>query len=536
MSSNRPTSPRAPARWRAPGAGQIAASAERQGFRLSPDTLAAYVRMASGSTGSHDRVQQAWDQSRPAESATVVSEPGTDPWYAVDRMIHGLVGPPGGWLTGRTLAVKSTLRVAGVPLGAGSRLWEEHVPKESATAVAWALAAGAEVAYTGMPDDLCVSLSGMTCRHRNPARDHPVINPWSTRHSTWGSSAGAAAIVTAGLADGAILVDQAGSGRAPSAGCGLIALMPTRGVLPTTGALGFTTVQDRLVAAARTTDLVARIASAISGRDGRDLKQGAACPPRDWVSGLRGDVRGLRIGLVAESLDPGMCDPAVVAAVEECARDLTRLGAEVRVVHIPSYGLSADLAMLLTVHRGVPDLLSSNLGSADAVLEGDPDLVEMVAAQRVAHPEFMAETVRFSALVAGDDGGRPDGYWNALTMDMIRHQTRAFDEAMSGANGCHVLMTPAVPSPPRLLPDRDLLTPEEYLELALSGLEHTCGPNLTGHPALVAPLDPIDGLPVGVQYIAPNNREDQLLRPALAREPQGGYPAAPGPHRQEAHR
>lgn len=536
MSGNRSKSRPVAAGWRAPGAEQIAASAERQGFRLSRDELAAYVRMASGSTGSHDRVQQAWHRSRPAESAEVVSEPGSDPWFAVDRKISGLVGPPGGLLTGRKLAVKSTLRVRGVPFGAGSRLLEEHVPQESATGVAWALAAGAEVAYTGMPDDLCLSLSGITCRHRNPARDHPVVNPWSARHSTWGSSAGAAAIVTAGLADGAILVDQAGSGRAPSAGCGLIALMPTRGVLPTTGALGFTTVQDRLVAAARTTDLVARIASAISGRDGRDLKQGASCPPRDWVSGLRGDVRCLRVGLVAESLEPGMCDPAVAAAVEQCARDLTRLGAEVRVVHIPSYGLSADLAMQLTVHRGVLDLLSSNLGSAGAVLEGDPDLVEMVAAQRAAHPEFMAETVRFSALVAGDNGGRSDGYWNAMTMDMIHHQTRAFDEAMSGTNGFHVLMTPAVPSTPRLLPDRDLLTPEEYLEMALSGLQHTCGPNLTGHPALVAPLDPIDGLPVAVQYIAPNNQEDQLLRLALAREPQGGYPAAPGPHRQEAHR
>ncbi|MFF6984021.1 amidase family protein [Streptomyces sp. NPDC008343] len=485
------------------------------------------MQMAPGFQAPYDRVGQWWEETHTGAPPVADWTPGNDEWNATQYLVN-LPGQGVGPLSGVTLAVKDSIRIAGVPLAYGSRLVAGHSADSSATVVHRALTAGAVITHTGRADNLGLAITG------DQSYAGPVLNPWNPGHTTWGSSAGAAALVAADVVQAAILVDQAGSGRAPAAGCGLAALMPTRGLLPMTGILGLTTVQDRVVVASRRTATVAQLASVISGSDGYDLKCGPEAPPRDWTA-VSGDVRGLRIGLVTESLDHRMCDPVVADRVRDRAEKLEAIGATVREVSVPHYADAAALALVLTVQQGIPDLLTGGLGGDTSVLTGDPALAHRFS--RLRRPdrtsessdrcaEWLAPTVQLCAAAASHDGGQAPGVWIAASMGLIPRLTEAFTGHFSGVAAVDVLMTPTVPSPPPAIPDDDMST-FDLLSRAMSpGILHTCAHNLTGLPAGNCPAGLVDGLPVGIQVVAPALREDQVVRVLSALEPEGGFPAA----------
>ncbi|MEV8336671.1 amidase family protein [Streptomyces niveus] len=514
--------------WEPPTPADIAAKALHEGFALTVGDAERYADLGRTFVDVHKRVARRWLASRPVPDP-LPSAPGDDEYNAVAHHLN-LRGAAEGPLSGTRIVLKSTIAAApGAPIEAGSLLVDGHRAPAAATVATRALDAGAEITCTGCTDNLCLATTGDTGAYG------PVLNPWNRSHTTWGSSAGPAALVTAGEADAAIMVDQAGSGRTPAAGTGLVSLMPTAGLIPMTGIVGFTPRQDRVAVASRHTRTVALLSSTLSGGDGRDLTQGPYCPPCDWASGLTGDIRGLRVGVVTESLTTGpdgACDDAVAEAVWARVADLARLGAEIYEVSIPDYAYAVDLAMLLTVHGGAQALLASQLGSSPTIVGGDPRLVKQFAQRRAAHPEWMAETVQVSAAVAGHNGGQPAGYWLAITQDQILEITAAFDAPLVGPGRLHALLTPTVHStPPALAPH---LTPDERLARALGpGIRHTCVHNLTGRPAITIPAGLVNGLPVAVQLSALSLGEQYLLNAALALEPENGYPAAPAPYHDQ---
>jgi amidase len=504
--------------WTPPTAADITAHAQRLGLGLTRQQTEAFARLAPGFAPAYNTVARWWRSEQPAgpEGARWEVDPwrADDPHSATECLLN--MPPPelGRPLSGVRVAVKASVAIAGVPLGAGSTLVAGHVPGHTATVVSRAHEAGAALVRTGRVDDLCLAITG--------DQDYrgPVLNPWNPGHTPWGSSAGAAALVASGHADAALLVDQAGSARAPGAGCGLLVLMPTRGVVPTTGALGFTTVQDRVAGAALDTHTLAALTSALSGGDGLDLKCGPEAPPRDWVSGLTGDVAGLRVGLVADALEPPVCDPAVAARVRARCDELADRGARVREVRLPHYTDAAALAMVLSVHGGVPALLHTGLGSDPAILAGNPPLAGQFTTRRHTWPEQLAETVQLTAAMTATTS---DSWWLAAATALIPRLTDAYDTALADTD---VLITPTVPTTPPTLPTPETPT-EQLLHRALGpGITHTAALNLTGHPAAQIPAGHVNGLPVGLQAIAPKLREDLCLRIAAALEPPGGHPTA----------
>lgn len=498
---------------------------------LSSRMLQIATEIAAGLTGQYEAVGQWWQETA-VSAPTVQWEPGDDPWNATQYTCD-VPATGSGPLDGVTLSVKDAVRVAGVPLAYGSRLVEGHMARTSATVVDRALAAGATITHTGRSDDLGLAITG------DQNYNGPVLNPWHPEHTPWGSSAGAAALVAVGETTAAILVDQAGSGRVPAAGCGLAALMPTRGMLPMTGALGFTAVQDRICVASRSTETVAQLASALSGGDSYDLKCGPPdTPPQDWATDLTGDVAGMRIGLIAESLTPELTDPDVADAVQAQADALVKLGAELVEVSVPRYADASALALVLTLQRGVPDLLTSGLGSDTSVLAGDPLLAHHFTDLRCrgespdcgcGYPELLARTVQLSAAAAGWSGGQATGVWLAAAMDLIPRLTAQFTDHFTGPSQVDVLLCPTAPSTPPEVPGPDMSELDELARAIGPGITHACAHNLTGLPAGQAPAGLVDGLPVGIQVVAPALREDQVLRVLAALEPAGGYPAPPAP-------
>ncbi|MEV0776289.1 amidase family protein [Streptomyces sp. NPDC050428] len=517
--------------WTPPESRDIANASYAHRLGISLDDIALFTSMAPGFETAHTQVAQAWLAARPAPDP-IVAVRGTDPWHAVAYELH-LPATADGPLDGLRVALKETVAAErGAPVGAGSALLAGYLAPYPATVATRLRNAGAVISCTTRADNLGVAITG------DSSADGVVLNPWSRWHTPGGSSAGAAAAVSAGLADIAIMVDQAGSGRVPAAWCGLISFMPTQGIIPMTGILGFTPRQDRVAVAGRRVGDVALAASVISGGDGHDLLQGPHCTPVDWSTdlidwstGIAADIRGLRIGVVDESLSPAMCDPAVAELIEERVRDLTALGASIHRVSIPPYALAPSVAMLLTVHGGVPSLLATQLGSSPTVMRGDPRLVRHITDRRRDHPEWLARTVQLSAAAAGHHGGQPPGHWISMAQDLIPVLTEAWDAPIltSGPSHVDVLLTPTVPTTAPTVPRSDM-TPEQLLSRRLgSGIWHTAVTNLTGRPAVTMPAGHINGLPVGMQVTTLPHHENLLLRIAAALEPAGGHPAAPYP-------
>ena len=100
-----------------------------------------------------------------------------------------------GRLSGRTIAIKDNISVAGVPMRNGSRVLERHVPTHDATMTERVLAAGATIKGKAQNEDLCLSGASFTCAYG------PVLNPHDRTRNANGSSSGSAVLVAVGAVD-----------------------------------------------------------------------------------------------------------------------------------------------------------------------------------------------------------------------------------------------------------------------------------------------------------------------------------------------
>src|SRR5436190_6064527 len=128
-----------------------------------------------------------------------------------------------------TLAVKDLFDTAGVPTTYGSAIFRDHVPDETATAVARLEAAG----YVNVGKaNLHEFAWGITSENEHYGW---VPNPVAPGRIAGGSSGGCAAALAAGLVDAALGTDSGGSIRIPAACCGITGFKPTYGVVPLDG-------------------------------------------------------------------------------------------------------------------------------------------------------------------------------------------------------------------------------------------------------------------------------------------------------------
>ena len=177
----------------------------------------------------------------------------------------------------------------------------------------------------------------------------PARNPWDLDRSPGTSSTGSGAATAARLCATSLGEDTGGSIRGPAANCGLVGLRPTWGRVSRYGVDGACWSIDTIGPISRTVEDCAVTIGAIAGYDPKDpyTKQ---VPVPDYRQALTGDIRGLKIGLVTEFLDPqqsGVSDQtreAVIAAAEV----LAELGAELREVSLPLGAMSGVIVRTIT--------------------------------------------------------------------------------------------------------------------------------------------------------------------------------------------
>ncbi len=393
--------------------------------------------------------------------------------HAAERDIaHGNYRGP---LHGIPVGVKDLIDTAGLRTTYGSGMFTDHVPTVDGAMPERLRAAGAVI-------------TGKTATHEFgrgiTTNNHffgPTRNPWNLDHVPGGSSGGAAAAAAAGLGPLQIGTDGAGSIRLPAGFCGVVGFKPTLGLLSNRGQFGggnsSFSVPGPITRCVRDAAVAAQ---ALAGFDPAYIFSRPQRVP-DLVSSLDAGVSRVRVGISQDLLDPAP-DPAVRRAFDATVGRLGGLGADIVEVTMPNH----DLVM-----PGVGTLFG---------IEGDVMLEELLG-NRPRHFSPALERTRARGIP------KDASVWVRALHDRQR-VSRDYAVAFTRVD---VLLAPVTPIPaPRIGSDE--------MKAVTTCVPYTGAANIVGIPGVALPAGFVDGLPIGVQVLAPAGADALALRVAYALE------------------
>ncbi|WP_091537539.1 Asp-tRNA(Asn)/Glu-tRNA(Gln) amidotransferase subunit GatA [Modestobacter sp. DSM 44400] len=432
---------------------------------------------------------------------------------AVDEARAG--GAALGPLAGVPVALKDVVVTEGVPTTSGSKILEGWRPPYDATVAERLKSAGTVLLGKTNMDEFAMGSSTENSAYR------VTRNPWDPDRIPGGSSGGSSAAVAGHLAPWAIGTDTGGSIRQPAAVTGLVGHKPTYGSVSRYGLIAFSSSLDQAGPMARTVLDAAVLHEAIGGYDRRDSTSIDVPLPRlaDAArAGATGDLAGLRIGVVTELGGEGHSDgyePGVLARFGEALEVLAGLGAEIVPVSCPTFDLALAAYYLIA-----PSEASSNLARFDGVRfglrvgdDGSHDLDEVMALTR--EQGFGPEVKR--RIILGTyalSSGYYEAYYGQAqkVRTLISREFAAAFDRTDGA-GVDVLVSPTTPTVAFPIGSRV----DDPIAMYAADL-CTLPASLAGVPAISVPCGLSEGLPVGLQVMAPGLADDRCYRVAAALE------------------
>ncbi len=432
---------------------------------------------------------------------------------AVDARVTA--GEDPGPLAGVPVALKDNMCTRGVPTTCSSLILEGWRPPYNATVVERLAAAGAVVVGKTNLDEFAM---GSSTENSAFGVTH---NPLDPSKVPGGSSGGSAAAVAAGFTPVALGSDTGGSIRQPAALCGVVGVKPTYGAVSRYGLVAFASSLDQIGPFSRTVADSALMLEVIGGHDPRDSTS-IPEPAPDLTSVLDRGVEGLRIGIIQELSGEGLKGIAddVRARLHEAAAALEAAGATVATTSVPStvYGLSAYYVV-------APAEASSNLARYDGVRFGlrvdASNAGDMNSATRTAgfgdevKRRIMLGTYALSA-----------GYYDAYYGKSQKVRTLILEDFARTYSEYDLLLSPTAPTTAFPIGEKTADPMTMYLNDVC-----TIPSNLAGHPSMSVPFGVgDDGMPVGVQILAPATGEPTMFRAAAALEAAApaGHPAVGG--------
>ena len=409
------------------------------------------------------------------------------------------VGRDPGPLAGVPVALKDNMCTRGIPTTCSSRILDGWRPPYDATVVSKLREAGAVIVGKTNLDEFAMGSST-----ENSAFG-ATRNPHDTTRVPGGSSGGSAAAVAAGFAAASLGSDTGGSIRQPAALCGVVGVKPTYGAVSRLGLVAFASSLDQIGPFAHDVTDAATVLEAISGHDPMDstsIRQG----PLDITRQLDFGVIGLRVGRITDL--PAGASPDVVERLEQAFDELRDAGAEIVDVDVPAFGYGLTAYYLIA-----PAEASSNLARYDGVRFGHrveaPDTNAMYMATRT--DGFGAEVKRRIML---GTYALSAGYYDAYYGRALKVRRRIANDFAAAYERADVLLTPASPTVAFHFGDKT----SDPMAMYLCDT-YTIPSNLTGDPGMSVPFGAgIDGLPVGVQVLAPALQEPTMFRVAAELE------------------
>jgi len=436
-----------------------------------------------------------------------VSSAALDTAQAVDdkRAAGEKLGP----LAGVPIAIKDVLCTMDMPSTAGSRMLEGWVPPYDATVVRKLREADlVPLGKTNM-DEFAM---GSSTEH---SAYGPTRNPWDLERIPGGSGGGSAAAVAAFEAPLALGSDTGGSIRQPAAVTGSVGVKPTYGGVSRYGAIALASSLDQVGPVTRTVLDAALLHDVIGGHDPRDSTSLRDEWPSFATAAREGaaskSLAGVRVGVVKELNGDGF-QAGVHSRFAESLELMASAGAEIVEVSAPSFEYAINAYYLI-----LPAEASSNLAKFDSVRfglrvtpESGGTVEDVMAATRAAG--FGDEVKR--RVILGTyalSAGYYDAYYGSAQKVRTLIQ-RDFAAAFEQAD---VLVSPAAPTTAFKLGEKL----DDPLAMYLNDIT-TIPANLAGVPGMGLPmgLAPEDGLPTGIQFMAPAREDVRLYRVGSALE------------------
>ena len=436
----------------------------------------------------------------------VGAEQALDAARAADKAIaQGSAGP----LAGVPVALKDVFTTADAPTTCGSKILEGYMSPYDSTVTKKLREAGMPILGKTNMDEFAMGSSTENSAYG------PTHNPYDTTKTPGGSGGGSAAALASFQAPLAIGTDTGGSIRQPAALTGTVGVKPTYGGVSRYGLVACASSLDQGGPCGRTVLDTALLHEAIGGHDPRDSTSldvavpGVVAAARE---GARGDLSGVRIGVVDEfDLRTG-AQPGVREQFNAALTQLEELGAEIVNVSCPNFQHATSAYYLI-----LPSEVSSNLARFDAMRyglrvddDGEHSAEQVMAATRDAGfgPEVKRRIIIGTYALSA-------GYYDAYYGSAQKVRTliaRDFDAAYEKVD---VLVSPATPSTAFGLGEKI----DDPLSMYLFDM-FTLPLNLAGHCGMSLPagLAPDTGLPVGLQIMAPPQADDRLYKVGAAFE------------------
>lgn len=419
-------------------------------------------------------------------------------------------GQPASALDGVPIAVKDVLATDGLPTTCGSKILEGWVPPYDATVVAKVKAAGLPILGKTNMDEFAM---GSSTEH---SAYGPTRNPWDLERIPGGSGGGSSAAVASYQAPLALGTDTGGSIRQPGAVTGTVGVKPTYGSVSRYGLVALANSLDQVGPVTRTVLDAALLHEVIAGHDPLDSTSAQVDVP-DLVAAARqgatGDLAGVRVGVVKELGGEGYQD-GVLARFQETVDLMVSAGAEVVEVSCPTF-----VHALATYYLILPAEASSNLAKFDAMRYGLRVLPEGVASPSA---EEVMRATRDAGF--GDEVKRriilgtyalSSGYFDAYYGQAQKVRTLVIRDFEAAFQQADVLVSPTAPTTAFKIGEKV----DDPLAMYLNDLA-TIPANLAGNPGISVPsgLADEDGLPAGIQVLAPVLADDRVYRVGAAIE------------------
>lgn len=411
------------------------------------------------------------------------------------------------------VAVKDNICVRGLQTSCGSKILGDYHPPYNATVIERLQKSGGVVIGKTNCDEFAMGSS-----NENSAFG-VVKNPWDTTRVPGGSSGGSAAAVAAGIVPVALGSDTGGSVRQPASLCGVFGLKPTYGRNSRYGLVAFASSLDQIGVFARNVTDVAKVLTAIAGRDEFDSTT-ADVPVPNYAEGLNADLKGARLGYPTALFGEGL-DSEVEQRVKEVVQTYRDLGAEIVDVELPHAKYAIAVYYIIATAEA-----SSNLARFDGVRYGfraeeAPELRQMYRKTREEGfgPEVKRRIMLGTYVLSA-------GYYDAYYRKAQQVRTLIKQDFQRAFERCDVLITPTSPTPAFTIGQKV----DNPLAMYLNDV-YTVTANLVGVPGMSVPCGlSSNRLPIGFQLLGPYWSEQTIFNFAHAYEVAKPFSEAPPVH------
>lgn len=404
-------------------------------------------------------------------------------------------GTSTGILDGIPVGIKDILAVKDQPLTCSSKMLENFVSPYNASSIENLLSVGGLTWGRLNMDEFAMGSSSETSAFKKTA------NPWNLDCIPGGSSGGSAASVASGSSILALGTDTGGSIRQPASLCGIVGMKPTYGLVSRFGLVAFASSLDQAGPMTRSVRDAALLTQAIAGHDPKDSSSVKQEVP-DYLSTLDSSIKGKKIGIPKEYFVDELSGE-IAQKMEDAISFYKSQGCEIVDVSLPHTELAVPVYYIIATAEA-----SSNLARYDGVRYTHrsaeaSDAIDLYSKTR--GEAFGSEVKR--RIILGTyvlSSGYYDAYY--LRAQKVRSLIRQdFENAFKEVD---VLLTPTSPTTAFKKGEKA----DDPISMYLSDI-FTISTNLAGLPAMSVPCGlASDGLPVGMQLIAPSFKEDTLFQ------------------------